>query len=110
MENEEKEVNCWIVYLMPFIQKERDEDFVEEYQLYCIENRIFGMGWSNCKNGELKREFFGKNLKDAGVLEEFKKRYKELNKSDSYISEKALKSFKDIWPSICPVILRALLG
>lgn len=39
--------NFWIVYLMPFAPEERGEAFVKEYQEYCKENNIFGMGWNN---------------------------------------------------------------
>ena len=37
--------NCWIVYLMPFDDKSNDKQ-IEECQQACIENNIFGMGWT----------------------------------------------------------------
>ena len=39
-------VNCWMIYLMPFDKSERtDYDRVNDLQQACIENKIFGMGW-----------------------------------------------------------------
>ena len=39
-------INCWMVYLMPFESKDRTNyDLVKNFQQGCINEQIFGMGW-----------------------------------------------------------------
>ena len=41
------DVSCWIVYLMPYKPKDRiNYELVDKFQRSCIEQKIFGMGWS----------------------------------------------------------------
>ncbi len=40
-------INCWIINLIPFIEGERNSNEVKEYQIQCIENQLFGMGWNS---------------------------------------------------------------
>ncbi len=44
-------INCWIVYLIPFCEEERHVfDLVNSYQQECIKENVFGMGWDvECK-------------------------------------------------------------
>ena len=35
--------NCWIVYLMPFADK--DDKYIYEYQQLCVERNLIGIGW-----------------------------------------------------------------
>ena len=40
------DVNCWMVYLMPFATDDRaNYELVSTLQHTCIEAKIFGMGW-----------------------------------------------------------------
>lgn len=38
------DVNCWVVNLKPF-DKHTSNDTIREFQLKCVENNIFGIGW-----------------------------------------------------------------
>lgn len=74
--------NFWMVYLMPFSKEERNEEYVIEYQKYCIEQGIFGMGWSgNCKNNELI-DLLGEKSIDSPLDEALIKKYKEIFKTE----------------------------
>ncbi len=39
------DINCWIVNLKPFDDKIVSNDIIREFQLKCIESKIFGIGW-----------------------------------------------------------------
>ena len=40
-------VNCWMVYLMPFASEDRTNyNLVNNLQQECIKLGIFGMGWA----------------------------------------------------------------
>ncbi len=40
------DVNCWMIYLMPFSKDERTNyELVDSIQEKCIQNNLFGMGW-----------------------------------------------------------------
>lgn len=58
------DINCWMVYLMPFSESDRyNYDLVNSYQHECIEEKVFGMGWGlDCQNIE-----FGETLNDISL-------------------------------------------
>ena len=82
------DVNCWMVYLMPFNNDEKEDyDLVNEFQNKCIEKKIFGMGWSsNCfKSGtEITLNYKEKYIDD----------YNSKNEYD--VSRKAVDAFWEI--------------
>lgn len=39
-----KDINCWTVNLKPF-DSDTNKDIIKEFQLKCIEKKIFGIGW-----------------------------------------------------------------
>lgn len=50
------DINCWIVYQMPFEKDEKSNEKVLPHQEFCIKNNIFAMGWG------LNKNFFNKNF------------------------------------------------
>lgn len=50
------DINCWIVYQMPFEKDEKSNQKVLSHQEFCIKNNIFAMGW------RLNKNFFNKNF------------------------------------------------
>ena len=40
--------NCWLVQMLPFtLNDKKDNNLVNEYQDFCVGNKIFGIGWSD---------------------------------------------------------------
>lgn len=50
------DINCWIVYQMPFEKDEKSNKKVLPHQEFCIKNNIFAIGW------RLNKNFFNKNF------------------------------------------------
>lgn len=82
------DVNCWIVYNMPFVEDERsDYELVNGLQNSCIKNKIFGMGW------EVKIPGFDSNTK---MTKENKDRYVEVYNKTGSVSLNAVNSYSKI--------------
>ena len=86
--------NFWIVYLMPFAESERNEEFVKEYQENCIKKRIFGMGW-HWNSEDFREKYKNKVLTDEMVTE-YEHDYNSVNINKGKISYKSLKNFSMI--------------
>ena len=85
------DINCWIVYLMPFVSEERtDYDKVISAQQECIENRVFGMGWDvEC----LKH---GTKMTEENAAK-YVRAYNEIHSEDGWtVSEKIVDSYRNI--------------
>lgn len=42
------ETNCWIISLIPYLKESRNNDEILDFQLKCIDEKLFGIGWQNC--------------------------------------------------------------
>ena len=85
--------NFWIIYLMPFDKKYRNEEFVEEYQNNCIQKGIFGMGWHH--NSEDFRKKYKNEILTDKVAAEYEKDYNSIY-DGAGISHKSLKNYSNI--------------
>ena len=78
--------NCWIVNLLPFNKAECGDGEILSYQLSCIKNKIFGMGWQS--------EHLFKN-RSVSLNEENRKEYTKYYDGGSAM-ENALKNYANI--------------
>ena len=84
--------NFWLFEMLPFRQNEKSNyKFVRDYQEFCIEKGIFGIGWSDyeelkdifgtikTKNGKIENDEEKKKLKEniENIIKDF-----DFNKSD----------------------------
>lgn len=89
------DVNCWIIYIMPFPKDERTNyGLVDNLQKKCIEDKVFGMGWdldcfdygtqiSNEKEKEYADNYFSQNKER--VSDDALNAYLEIKKGDYVI-------------------------
>lgn len=85
-----KNVNCWMVYLMPFDNSDRkDYEKVNKFQQDCISEKIFGMGWS--------MDLFDYGTPISGEkAEEYLKKYDAEAAGTGKVSSSAVKSYVKI--------------
>lgn len=78
-----KEINnFWIVYLMPFDPKDRNNPFVKEYQEFCKDKGILGMGWNDeASLAEFEKVLSGEEVEDFSKIKAFKN-YNKISPND----------------------------
>lgn len=81
-------VNCWIVYLLPFSEK-NDWDAINAFQKQCIKDKVFGMGW----NVEVNDLEFGEFISEENV-KKYVETYNSKESDRAYI--KTLNCFKEV--------------
>lgn len=65
--------SVWYVQCKPFVETERhDKKLVNNFQMACLYDNLFGMGWKSSK----MREYEGKQINDT-LAEEYRKAKKE---------------------------------
>ncbi len=92
-------VNCWMIYLMPFDTEERSDYYqVLALQKECIRENIFGMGWDipcferwtpiNKENATIFCERYREHYREYGltVSKEAISKYTEIKKGDYVIT------------------------
>lgn len=85
------DVNCWMVYIMPFDDKEKsDWELVNRVQRRCIQDIFFGMGW------DLEGAFsFGEILSEEKA-ELFKEKYQDKFDGEYSVSDSAINGYLNI--------------
>ncbi len=82
------DVDCWIVYIMPFNDEEKgDLELVNRVQRCCIQDNYFGMGW------DLEDAYSFEEEISKDKAEEYKKKYIEKYDGVYSVSDSAISAY-----------------
>lgn len=85
------DVNCWMVYIMPFNDTEKsDWNLVNRVQQRCIQDKFFGMGW------DLEEVFSFGEIISKEKAEFYKEKYKDKYEGKYSVSDSAMKGYLNI--------------